>query len=92
MLQLELGPEIEARVVKQANRLGVSVDTYVKTRLVSELPESQVHEKADFDAETVERRTRAAKELATFAQDRGINIEIPEGMTMREYIRDACGF
>jgi hypothetical protein len=92
MLQIELGQEVEARVLEQAGHLGVSVDVYVKTRLISELPESESPERVELDAETVERRKRAAKELATFAEDRGIHIEIPEGMSLREYIRDACGF
>ncbi len=92
MLQIELGQDIESRVAEQASHLGVSVDVYVKTRLISELPESKLPERAELDAETVERRKRAAKELATFAEDHGINIEIPEGMSLREYIRDACGF
>ncbi len=92
MLQLELGQDIEARVLEQADHLGISVDVYVKSRLLSGLPESDLPEKVEFDAETVERRKRAAKKLATFAEDHGIHIEIPEGMSLREYIRDACGF
>lgn len=87
MLQIELGEELEARVTGEAKQLGISVDAYVRTRLVSELPES-----TELDAATVERRRRAAEELKTFARDHNIRFELPEGMTWREYIREATGY
>jgi hypothetical protein len=89
MLQLELGPEIEVRIADAARTRGISVNDYVREKLDPQLPgqSSQPVFKS-----TLEERLQAVKELSTFAKDRGINIELPEGMSIRDYIREATGF
>jgi len=85
MVQLELGDEMESRLVEAARESGVSVDGYVRSCVAEKL--TRKHRVG-----TLAEQQQAAKELSTFTIDRGIHIEVPEGMSMREYIAEACGF
>ncbi len=85
MVQVELGEELESRLADAARECGLSVDGYIRSCVEAKLPRHQ-------RPGTLEQQQQAAKQLSTFARDRNINIEIPEGMSMREYIREACGF
>ncbi len=85
MVQLELGEEIESQLAEAARESGVSVDGYVRTCVADKLPRRH-------STKSLEAQRQAANELATFAKDRGIKFELPEEVTMREYIAEACGF
>ncbi len=71
MLQLELGEEIEAQ--------GITLDAYVRSRLVAQLPLSKFHS-------TLEQRENAVRVLSTFAKDRGI--DLPPGVTIKSLIEE----
>jgi predicted DNA-binding protein len=87
MLQLELGEEIEGRLHEAAKEQGVTVDTYVRERIVAQLSDT-----GPVDDATLERQREAIRELSTFAKDRGIDVKLPSGMSVREYISEAMGF
>jgi len=85
MVQLELGEDIESRLLEAARNSGVSVDGYVQSCVAAKLPRKHTPKSLD-------EQRQAVKELSTFAKDRNINIEIPGGTSMRDYIAEACGF
>jgi hypothetical protein len=82
MLQIELGEEVETRLSKAAKDEGVTVDVYLKERVLAQLLVGPI------DEAKLERRREAIKKLATFAKDDNVKFELPPGMTMRDYIHD----
>jgi hypothetical protein len=86
MLQIELGEEVETRLSKAAKDEGVTVDVYLKDRVLGQLPVGPI------DEATLERRREASRKLATFAKDHNVQFELPPGMTMRDYIKDCMGY
>jgi hypothetical protein len=89
MLELELGPDMERQLAQQARTRGLSIDAYVREKLV--LPHPRSTDQPVFTS-TLEEPLQAAKELSTFAMDRGINVKLSEDTNIRDYIREATGF
>jgi len=79
MVQLELGEEIEAGITDAARAQGVSLNEFVRSRLAPHLLPLR-------RTSTLEERQAAAKELSTFARDRGINLA--PGVTIKSLLEE----
>jgi uncharacterized protein YgfB (UPF0149 family) len=79
MLQLELGEDIETRIAEKADALGISVNDFVRNQFALYL--APMRRKT-----TLAEREAAARELATFAKDRGI--DLPIGVTIKSLLEE----
>ncbi len=80
MVQIELGEELESRLVAAAFDSGVSVDQYVRLGIEPMLP-------AQVTPSTLEERRATIAKLKTFAQDHGIRLA--PGVTVKDLINES---